>query len=136
MDPNVAKQVALRSQPWSMYANTNSTGGSTKGYGKAMIKRPGEGQWKGPGGRADDLQNGIQPHPPPPRPRDQNPPKFQSTAMEIALGKLPNENIGARSIMNRGLCSPRDRNSGGINPITGRAYDNNVELQRRNARAQ
>ena len=134
MDPNVAKQVALRSQPWSLYANNSSTGGSTKGYGKAMIRRPGGGQWQGPGGGPSGHQPFSVPCPPPPRNRI--PQNFQSTAMQIALGKLPNENIGARTVMNRGQCSPRDRNSGGVNPITGRAYDANIELQHQNARLQ
>ena len=33
-------------------------------------------------------------------------------------------------------CSPRDRNNGGVNPITGTAYDANVEAQRIDAQRQ
>ena len=38
----------------------------------------------------------------------------------------------SRRVNQPALCSPRTRANGGVNPITGRAYDPNVERQREN----
>ncbi len=159
-DPKVAKQHALRTQPWSMYANNNSTGGSTKGYGKGGVKPCGGGSqmWGLVSGNPEDVT-----HIPGMNYTGQDPNfrsvaqqaqawrngekgkslvgakgqrKWGSTAMSALLNAQRNDpNLhGAypspRSEMNRGQCSPRNRFNGGINPITGRAYDSKVEDQR------
>ena len=61
---------------------------------------------------------------------------MQSSGMESIMG-LPNRNSGnlrsmsiARRVIKPALCSPRTRLNGGVNPITGKAYDANVEANR------
>jgi hypothetical protein len=56
-NPRVAKQAALRTQPWSMYVNNNSTGGSTRGYGKGGVRPSGGGSqmWGLVSGNSNDI---------------------------------------------------------------------------------
>ena len=68
--------------------------------------------------------------------------KWRSSGISAIMGKSYNDAHmnGAypspRSEMNRGTFSPRSRFNGGIDPITGRAYDTNVENQRIQAQRQ
>ena len=63
---------------------------------------------------------------------------MQSSGMQSIMG-LPNPTSGqlppmpiSRRVNQPARCSPRTRVNGGVNPITGRSYDPNIERQREN----
>ena len=156
LDPRIQRQAMLRSQNWSMFTPANPSGGamSSSGYGKGALRPCGGGsQTVGlisgssnmnigfTGQSANDFNK-----------RSERMKKWrngelgaasnrqlvgmQSSGMESIMG-LPNRNSGnlpsmsiARRVIKPALCSPRTRLNGGVNPITGRAYDANVEANR------
>jgi hypothetical protein len=156
---SVTRQQMLRAQGWSMFTPANPSGGamSSNGYGKAGMRPPGGGsQAVGLISGSNNMNIGFTGQ----SERDFNKRSermkkwrngelggasnrqltgMQSTGMMSIMG-LPNRQTGqlppmahARRVCKPALCSPRTRMNGGINPVTGRAYDSQVERNRQQA---
>jgi hypothetical protein len=156
-DARILKLVALRTQDWSMFTPTNPTGGanSSSGYGKAAMRPCGGGSSAvGLISGSNNMNIGFTGQ----SERDYNTRSermkrwragegvpntrrlggMQSTGMMSIMG-LPDpaaKGLHARRVGQTSVHSPRSRFNGGVNPITGRAYDPSVEASRNKAAQQ
>ena len=158
-DARIQKLAQLRSQDWSMFMPQNPSGGSasSSGYGKAAMRPCGGGSSAvGLISGSDKMNIGFTGQ----SERDYNKKSermkrgragevgessnrkltgMQSSGMMSILGypnlqaEYPKNQQNSRRIGLTSLHSPRTRLNGGINPITGRAFDSNVEEQRNKA---
>ena len=154
VDPRVKRQELLRSQDWSMFAPANASGGasSSSGYGKAGMRPPGGGSqlWQGnkniPGmgmtgqserdfnSRAARMERWRSGEARVHEARKQG--GMASSGMRAIFGQPARGRsrldamASPRRAISHATCSPRDRRNGGVNPITGRAYDASVERDR------